>query len=77
MGACGRFDGERGHWKAAIVDPHDGEVTDIIDRPIATDCTTGPWQQGQHQSQTRSTPSRSGGLPNSRLTGSNPRVALV
>ncbi len=45
VGVCGRFDGQQGYWKAALVDPESGAVTDIIDGPVGKDCRQGPWPE--------------------------------
>ncbi len=45
VGVCGRFDGQKGYWKAALVDPDSAEVSSIIDGPVGKNCRQGPWPE--------------------------------
>ena len=45
IGVCGRFHKQKGYWKAAIVDPMNGEVIEVIDGPVGKNCRSGPWPE--------------------------------
>ncbi len=45
IGVCGRFHKQKGYWKAAFVDPMNGEVIEVIDGPVGKNCRSGPWPE--------------------------------